>query len=65
MTSIILDEVNDGAWGANGAIWHLPDFIQAAGYRHLQDLAQPQTLQAPAVRPAPLYNGARQFIVTA
>ena len=41
MTSIILDEVNDGAWGANGAIWHLPDFIQAAGYRHLQDLAQP------------------------
>ncbi|MNR08500.1 hypothetical protein D3C85_1246610 [compost metagenome] len=35
MTSIILDEVNDGFWGANGAIWQLADFIQAAGYRHL------------------------------
>lgn len=36
MTSIILDEVKDGFWAANGAIWHLADFIQAAGYRHLQ-----------------------------
>lgn len=35
MTSIILDEVTDGFWAANGAIWHLADFIQAAGYRHL------------------------------
>jgi hypothetical protein len=38
MTSIILDEVNDGLWGANGAIWYLADFTQAAGYRHLQGL---------------------------
>ena len=38
MTSIILDEVNDGLWGANGAIWYLTDFTQAAGYRHLQGL---------------------------
>lgn len=36
MTSIILDEVKDGLWAANGEIWHLADFIQAAGYRHLQ-----------------------------
>lgn len=36
--SIILDEVNDGLWGANGAIWYLADFTQAAGYRHLQGL---------------------------
>lgn len=35
MTSIILDEVADGSWGANGAIWHLTDFIQMAGYLHL------------------------------
>lgn len=36
MTSIILEEVDDGFWAANGTIWHLADFIQAAGYRHLQ-----------------------------
>ncbi|MNI99680.1 hypothetical protein D3C73_1588200 [compost metagenome] len=40
MTSIILDEVRDGFWAANGAIWHLADFIQAAGYRHLQGQAE-------------------------
>ena len=38
MTSIILEEINDGFWGANGAIWSLTDFAQAAGYRHLQEL---------------------------
>lgn len=36
MTSIILDEVRDGSWAANGVIWHLSDFVRAAGYRHLQ-----------------------------
>jgi hypothetical protein len=41
MTSIILDEVNEGSWGANCAIWHLADFIQAAGDRHLQGLTEP------------------------
>ncbi|MCC9005666.1 hypothetical protein [Pseudomonas putida] len=41
LTAIILDEVSDGSWGANGVIWHLADFAQAAGYRHLQGLAQP------------------------
>ncbi|MFO2463478.1 tautomerase family protein [Pseudomonas sp. 15FMM2] len=40
MSSIILDEVKDGFWAANGAICHLADFIQAAGYRHLQRQVQ-------------------------
>ncbi|WP_178116221.1 tautomerase family protein [Pseudomonas sp. LD120] len=35
MTSILLDEVPDGTWGANGTLWHLADFTRAAGYRHL------------------------------
>jgi hypothetical protein len=39
MTSIIHDEVNEGSWGANGAIRHLADFFQAAGHRHRQRLA--------------------------
>jgi phenylpyruvate tautomerase PptA (4-oxalocrotonate tautomerase family) len=37
-TSVILHEVPDGQWGANGALWHLPDFAKAAGYAHLQHL---------------------------
>lgn len=37
-TSVILHNVADGSWGANGAIWRLPDFAQAAGYAHLQTL---------------------------
>ncbi len=35
MTSIQLDEVADGTWGANGSLWHLADFTRAAGYGHL------------------------------
>jgi phenylpyruvate tautomerase PptA (4-oxalocrotonate tautomerase family) len=37
-TSIIIHEVEEGMWGANGSIWRLPDFARAAGYVHLQDL---------------------------
>lgn len=37
-TSVILHHVADGSWGANGAIWRLPDFAQAAGFAHLQAL---------------------------
>jgi phenylpyruvate tautomerase PptA (4-oxalocrotonate tautomerase family) len=35
-TSIILNEVADGTWGANGNLWRLGDFAKAAGYGHLQ-----------------------------
>ncbi len=35
MTSIQLEEVADGTWGANGSLWHLADFTRAAGYGHL------------------------------
>lgn len=38
-SSVILQEVPDGAWAANGRIWRLPDFARAAGYIHLQELA--------------------------
>jgi hypothetical protein len=31
-----VNEVADGAWGANGNLWHLGDFAKAAGYGHLQ-----------------------------
>lgn len=37
-TSIVLHEVPDGNWGANGAIWRLPQFAKAAGFAHLQHL---------------------------
>jgi phenylpyruvate tautomerase PptA (4-oxalocrotonate tautomerase family) len=37
-TSVILHEVPEGQWGANGMIWRLPDFAKAAGYAHLQSL---------------------------
>lgn len=37
-TSVIIREVADGTWGANGQLWHLADFARAAGYRHLQHL---------------------------
>ena len=30
-TSVVLHDVADGAWGANGAIWRLADFAKAAG----------------------------------
>lgn len=38
VTSLVLNEVADGAWGVNGEIWRLPQFAQAAGYAHLQHL---------------------------
>ncbi len=37
-TSVILQEVADGTWGGNGAIWTLPTLAKAAGYAHLQHL---------------------------
>lgn len=37
-TSVVLHEVADGTWGANGAVWRLPDFAKAAGFEHLQHL---------------------------
>ncbi|MCF7752042.1 tautomerase family protein [Bacillus subtilis subsp. subtilis] len=39
LTSIVIDDVADGRWAANGRIWHLADFVQAAGYAHLQPTA--------------------------
>jgi phenylpyruvate tautomerase PptA (4-oxalocrotonate tautomerase family) len=39
LTSVVLQEVADGAWGVNGAIWQLPAFASAAGYAHLQQMA--------------------------
>lgn len=38
MTSIIVSDVADGTWGANGTLWRLPDFARSAGYKHLQHL---------------------------
>ncbi|GAC1420394.1 MAG: hypothetical protein NVSMB6_22150 [Burkholderiaceae bacterium] len=38
-TSVVLHDVVEGSWGANGAIWRLPKIAQAAGYAHLQSLA--------------------------
>jgi phenylpyruvate tautomerase PptA (4-oxalocrotonate tautomerase family) len=40
VTSIIVGDVSDGSWAANGAIWRLPDLAKAAGYRHLQHLVR-------------------------
>ncbi len=37
-SSVIMHEVADGQWGANGNVWRLPDFAKAAGYAHLQHL---------------------------
>lgn len=34
-TSIQLEDVVDGTWGANGHLWQLADFTRAAGYGHL------------------------------
>jgi phenylpyruvate tautomerase PptA (4-oxalocrotonate tautomerase family) len=39
-TSIMMSDVSDGTWAANGAIWRLPDLARAAGYGHLQHLVQ-------------------------
>jgi phenylpyruvate tautomerase PptA (4-oxalocrotonate tautomerase family) len=40
MTSVVLHEVADGQWGANGNIWQLADFAKAAGFAHLQHLVK-------------------------
>jgi phenylpyruvate tautomerase PptA (4-oxalocrotonate tautomerase family) len=37
-TSVVLHEVADGTWAANGVIWTLADFANASGYAHLQHL---------------------------
>lgn len=37
-TSVVLHDVPDGTWGANGALWKLADFTRASGYAHLQHL---------------------------
>ncbi|MDP3817025.1 tautomerase [Pseudomonas sp.] len=37
-TSVMLHDVIDGTWGANGAIWRLPELAKASGYAHLQAL---------------------------
>ncbi len=37
-TSVMLHDVVDGTWGANGAIWKLPTFAKAVGFTHLQSL---------------------------
>ena len=38
-SSVVLHEVTDGFWGVNGSIWRLPQFVNAAGFAHLQHLA--------------------------
>lgn len=34
--SVILEEVPDGFWGVNQQLWRLPEFVLAAGFKHLQ-----------------------------
>lgn len=41
LSSIVLTDVPEGHWAANGRLWELNDFVQAAGYAHLQ--AQPHS----------------------
>lgn len=38
LTSCMLLDVPDGHWGAQGQIWMIGQFAQAAGYEHLQHL---------------------------
>lgn len=38
VSSVILQDVADGTWGANGNIWALASLAKAAGYAHLQHL---------------------------
>jgi phenylpyruvate tautomerase PptA (4-oxalocrotonate tautomerase family) len=40
VTSVMVRDVADGSWGANGQLWHLADFARAAGYRHLRHLVE-------------------------
>lgn len=37
-TSVIVHDVAEGTWGANGAIWRLPDFVDEVGFAHLKSL---------------------------
>jgi phenylpyruvate tautomerase PptA (4-oxalocrotonate tautomerase family) len=37
-TSVVIADVADGTWGANGQLLTLPDFARRAGYKHLQHL---------------------------
>ncbi|MGE0284934.1 MAG: 4-oxalocrotonate tautomerase family protein [Bradyrhizobium sp.] len=39
-TSCMINDVADGTWGVNGRIWRLPQMAAAAGFEHLQHLAQ-------------------------
>jgi phenylpyruvate tautomerase PptA (4-oxalocrotonate tautomerase family) len=38
VSSVIVHDVAEGSWGANGAIWRLPEFADAAGFVHLKSL---------------------------
>lgn len=38
VTNVVLHDVAEGTWGANGKIWRLPDVTRAAGFMHLQSL---------------------------
>jgi phenylpyruvate tautomerase PptA (4-oxalocrotonate tautomerase family) len=38
VTSVVLHEVIEGRWGANGEVWRLANFAKAAGFAHLQHL---------------------------
>jgi phenylpyruvate tautomerase PptA (4-oxalocrotonate tautomerase family) len=38
ISSVVLQDVAEGTWGANGNIWMLPSLAKAAGYAHLQHL---------------------------
>ncbi len=40
IASVIVHDVADGSWGANGTVWRLPEFAQAAGSGHLQSLVR-------------------------
>ncbi len=35
ITSLVIQDVSEGSWGINGAIWDLKQFAEAAGYTHL------------------------------
>lgn len=37
-SSVLVEDVADGTWAANGKLWRLPDFAEAAGYGHLAEL---------------------------
>lgn len=38
VTSVMVGDVPDGSWSANGVRWRLADFARAAGFKHLQHL---------------------------